>query len=161
MQTTSPGEHPATSLHGQTLHELAGLVGLEPLEILKTGSIEAEGVRFYYFQDHTEAEDPTLSVLAEIGEIPASAEPEILRQLLEANAHLSAQSGTYVIIPGTSRAALRVHVKLDEGASNERILAVLKDHLAACAAVRQLGTNRRSGKGRTGSPRTWPEKGTS
>jgi len=96
MQTTSPGEHPATSLHGQTLHELAGLIGLEPSEILKAGSVEAEGGRFY-FQDHAEAEDPTLSVLAETGEIPASAEPEILRHLLEANAHLSLQSGTYVM----------------------------------------------------------------
>jgi hypothetical protein len=141
MQPTSPSENPDASLYVQTLHELAELIGLEPSEILKTASVEADGTRFY-FQDHTEDEGRTLSVLAEIGEIPASAEPEILRQLLEANSHLSAQSGTYVLIPGTSHAALRMHVQLEDGASNgERVLDVLKGHLATCAAVRHLGTH--------------------
>lgn len=140
METTSDRENPVASLYVQTMHELAGLIGLEPSEILKTASVEAEGVRFY-FQDHTEGEDPSLSVLAEIGEIPADAESDIHRQLLEANSHLSAQAGTYVLIPSTNRAALRVHVQVEEGASNgERILAVLKDHLATCTAVRHLGT---------------------
>ena len=149
MEAISPEENPAasTSLYVQTLHELAGLIGLEPSEILKTASVEAEGIRFY-FQDHTEAEEPALGVLAEIGEIPAKDEPEIFRQLLEANAHLSTQSGSYAIIPGTSRAALRVHVQLEEGASNgERILAVLKDHLSTLTAVRHLGTDSMSGHG--------------
>src|SRR5690349_5515599 len=104
MQTTSSSEQPVASLYVQTLHELAELVGLEPSEILKTASVEADGTRFY-FQDHSEHEGQALSLLAEIGEIPASDEPEILRQLLEANSHLPAQSGTYVLIPGTSRAA--------------------------------------------------------
>lgn len=141
MPTTSDRESPVAPLYVQTLHELAELIGLEPPEILKTASVEADGVRFY-FQDHTEDEGQTLSVLAEIGEIPASAEPEVLRQLLEANSHLSAQAGTYVLIPGTSHAALRMHVQLEDGASNgERVLNVLKGHLATCAAVRHLGTH--------------------
>lgn len=141
MQPTSPSENPNASLYAQTLRELAELIGLEPSEILKTGSVEADGTCFY-FQDHTEDEGQTLSLLAEIGEIPTSAEPEMLRQLLEANSRLPAQSGTYVLIPGTSRAALRMHVQLEEGASNgERVLNVLKGHLATCSAVRHLGTH--------------------
>ncbi|VTU24403.1 hypothetical protein H6CHR_02186 [Variovorax sp. PBL-H6] len=140
MQTTSPSENPAASLYEQALHELAELVGLEPSGILKTASVEADGTCFY-FQDHTQDEAQTLTLLAEIGEIPASAEPEMLRQLLEANSHLPPQSGTYALIPGTSRAALRMNVQLEEGASNgERVLDVLKGHLATCSAVRHLGT---------------------
>ena len=141
MQTpTSPRENSDASLYVQALHELASLIGLEPSEVLETASVEAEGVRFY-FQDHSEGDDPALSVLAEIGEIPAGAEPEVLRQLLEANSHLSVRSGTYAVVPGTSRAALRVHVELDDAGSNgERVLAVLKDHIATCTAVRHLGT---------------------
>lgn len=141
MPTTLPGENLIASLYVQTLQELAELVGLEPSEILKTASVEADGTCFY-FQDPTEDEGQTLSLLAEIGEIPANAEPEMLRQLLEANSHLPPQSGTYVLIPGTSRAALRMHVQLEEGAFNgERVLNVLKGHLAACSAVRHLGTH--------------------
>ncbi|KWT93204.1 hypothetical protein WDL1CHR_05711 [Variovorax sp. WDL1] len=141
MPTTSPREKPVASLYVQALHELAELIGLEPSEILETASVEADGMRFY-FQDHAEDEGRTLSVLAELGEIPAVAEPEILRQLLEANSHLAAQSGSYVLIPGTSRAALRMHVQLEEGAPNgERVLDVLKGHLATCSAVRHLGTH--------------------
>lgn len=141
MQTTSATENPVASLYVQTLHELAELVGLEPSEILKTASVEADGTRFY-FRDHSVDEGQTLSLLAEIGEIPASAEPEILRQLLEANSHLSAASGTYALIPGTSHVALRMNVQLEEGASNgERVLNVLKGHLATCSAVRHLGTD--------------------
>ncbi|WP_345536288.1 hypothetical protein [Variovorax defluvii] len=122
------------------MHELAGLIGLEPAEILKTGSVEADGVRFY-FQDHTDGEAPALGVLAEIGEIPADGEADIHRQLLEANSHLSPQAGAYALVPGTNRAALRMHVQVEEGASNgERLLNVLKEHLATCTAVRQLGT---------------------
>lgn len=141
MQTSSHTEEdPVASLFVQTLHELAELVGLEPSEILKTASVEADGTRFY-FQDHAVDGGQTLSLLAEIGEIPATAEPEILRQLLEANSHLPVQSGTYALIPGTSRAALRMHVQLEEGAPNgERVLNVLKGHLATCSAVRHLGT---------------------
>jgi hypothetical protein len=141
MQPPSLSEAPHASLYVQTLHELAELIGLEPSEILKTASVEADGTCFY-FQDHTEDEGQTLSLLAEIGEIPADAEPEILRQLLEANSHLPSQSGTYALIPGTSRAALRMNVQLEEGASNgERVLNVLKGHLATCSAVRHLGTH--------------------
>lgn len=140
MPTTSPRENPVASLYLQALHELADSIGLEPSEMLKTASVEADGTRFY-FQDHTEDEGQTLSVLAELGEIPADAELEMLRQLLEANSHLAAQSGTYVLIPGTSRAALRMHVQLEEGAPNgERVLNVMKGHLATCSAVRHLGT---------------------
>ena len=140
MQPPSPSENPHASLYVQTLHELAELIGLEPSDIFKTASVEADGTCFY-FQDPAEDEGQTLSLLAEIGEIPANAEPEMLRQLLEANSHLSPQSGTYVLIPGTSRAALRMHVQLEEGAFNgERVLNVLKGHLATCSAVRHLGT---------------------
>lgn len=139
MQTTSSRENAGASLYVQALHEFAALIGLEPSEILETGSVEAEGVRFY-FQDHADHEDKALCVLAEIGEIPVGDNAEVLRQLLEANSHLAPQAGTYALIPGTSRAALRVHVQLDEAAANgERILAVLKDHLATCTAVRHLG----------------------
>lgn len=141
MQPSSPSENPPASLYVQTLHELAELIGLEPSEILKTASVEADGTCFY-FQDHTEDEGRALSLLAEIGEVPASAEPEMLRQLLEANSHLPSQSGTYALIPGTNRAALRMDVQLEEGASNgERVLNVLKGHLATCSAVRHLGTD--------------------
>ena len=139
MKATST-PNPITSLYVQAMHELAASIGLDPADIVKTASVEAEGVRFY-FRDTTEGDDKALSVLAEIGEIPASATPEVLRQLLEANAHLSVRTGTYALVPGTNFAALRVHVQLDEGASNgERVLGVLRDHLASCKAVRHLGT---------------------
>ena len=126
-------------LYTQAVHELAELIDLDPVEILETASVEAEGARFY-FQEPADAEGRMLGVLAEIGEIPASDEAQVLRQLLEANSHLSVQSGTYVLIPGTARAALRMHVQLEEGASNgDRLLAVLKEHLATCAALRHVG----------------------
>jgi hypothetical protein len=132
---------PSVSLYQHALHELAARLSLDPAQVLASESIEAEGVRFHFQQrDHADAQ--SLSILAEIGEIPAADQPQVLRQLLEANAHLNSQAGTYALIPGTDRAAVRVDVALHEGQSAcEPILAVLTEHIAACTAVRHLDTS--------------------
>ena len=140
MQTSqTPPETEGASLYERSLRELAGLLGLDPADVLRAGAIEAEGVQFHFLPDARGGDD-ALCVLAEIGEIPASDEQQVLRQLLEANSHLSAGAGTYALIPGTGRAALRIQVPLRDGESHgDQLLAVLTEHIAVCTAVRHVG----------------------
>ena len=137
--TTHGTEAAQAQLFHRSMHELAGLLGgLEPTALINTGCVEADGVRFY-FQHHPDDELPCVSVLAEVGDIPHDAEAEFLRQLLEANAQLRPKVGTYAIVPGSSRLALRLQVPLrDDEANGDRILAVLLGHIAACTAIRHM-----------------------
>lgn len=135
MTLQSPAPHQPFQ---QALHQLATALGLAPDALRDTCSVESEGLRFY-FQHDPDDELPSLSVLAEVDDVPPAAEPAMLRQLLEANSQLKPRSGCYALVPGTSRIALRMQVLLREDENNgERILNAMLDHIAACTAVRHV-----------------------
>ncbi|HVZ43365.1 MAG TPA: hypothetical protein VHA82_06100 [Ramlibacter sp.] len=124
------------------MSEVAVLLGLDAGKLLEAGAVESDGVQFH-FQHHTHRDPPIIGILAELDEVPEDDASAVFRRLLEANAHLSPEAGTYALVPGSRRAALRLSVPLVAGTDNaRRIVDMLGDHIAARNQARAQHTDR-------------------